>query len=63
MNKNYIDIIAKSKKRFHKKRAEMLFEEKVKVIIELQKINEEIRKSSKDRGEKNNMHKVWQLQS
>ena len=59
MNKNYIENIAESKKRFHKKRASMPFEEKVKIIIELQKINAEMRKGINS-GRKNSIYKVWQ---
>lgn len=62
MNRNFIDQIAESKRRFHKKRAEMSFEEKIKIIVELQKINAEMRKGNQ-RQEKNNIYKVWQLQN
>ena len=62
LNKNLIDKIAESKRRFHKKRAEMSFEEKVKIIIELQKIDSEMRKGNQ-RQVKNNIYKVWQLQN
>lgn len=60
MTKNYIEGIGESKKRFHKKRASMPFEEKVKIIIELQKINAEMRKGIKA-GRKNSIYKVWQF--
>lgn len=56
-----MDQIVESKKRFHKKRAEMSFEEKVKIIVELQKINAEMRKRNPSQV-KNNIYKVWQLQ-
>jgi len=62
MNRNFIDQIASSKRRFHKKRAEMPFEEKVKIIVELQKINAEMRKGNR-RQKKNDIYKVWQLQN
>jgi hypothetical protein len=62
LNKNLIDKIAESKRRFHKKRAEMSFEDKVKIIIELQKIDAEIRKRN-PRQQKTNIHRVWQLQN
>lgn len=62
MNRNFIDQIAESKSCFHKKRAEMSFEEKIKIIVELQKINAEMRKGNQ-RQEKNNIYKVWQLQN
>ena len=56
-----MDQIVESKRRFHKKRAEMSFEEKVKIIVELQKINAEMRKRNPSQV-KNNIYKVWQLQ-
>ena len=62
MNRNFINQIAESKRRFHKKRADMPFEEKIKIIVELQKINAEMKKGNQ-RQEKNTIHKVWQLQN
>jgi len=62
MNRNFINQIAESKRRFHKKRAKMSFEEEIKIIVELQKINAEMKKGNQ-RQEKNTIHKVWQLQN
>ena len=56
MNRNFIDQIAESKRRFHKKRAKMSFEEKIKIIVELQKINAEMKKGNQ-RQEKNKIYK------
>ena len=42
MDKNYQSHIAESKFEYHKNRAKMSFEDKVKVIVELQKIEAEL---------------------
>jgi hypothetical protein len=59
MNKSLVDRIGKSKKQFHKKRAEMGFEEKVKIIIQLQKINVEMIKGNKRKT--NSLYRVWNI--
>jgi len=59
LSKSFINQISKSKKQFHRKRAEMLFEEKVKIIIELQKINAEMLKGNQRK--KNNIYRIWNI--
>lgn len=59
MSKNLIDHISKSKKQFHKIRAKMSFEEKINIIIELQKINAEMIKGNKRKT--NNIYRVWNI--
>jgi hypothetical protein len=55
-----LNHIAEAKVRYHKNLAKMPFEEKVKIIVELQKIDTEIRKKNSKRiGAK--YRKVWQL--
>jgi len=40
------DHITESKIRYHKSRAKLPFEEKIKIIVELQKIDSEMRKKT-----------------
>lgn len=49
MDKNYLLHVADSKIAYHKKKAKMAYEEKVMVIIELQKIKNEFILSRKDK--------------
>ena len=56
----YISRLAKSKELYHKKKAKMPYEEKVKIILELQKINVEMRAKSKRKTTKHNK-KVWDV--
>ena len=60
MDKNYLLHVADSKSAYHKKRAKMPYEEKVKIIIELQKIKNEFILSGKRDGKCSK--KVWELQ-
>ena len=61
MDKNYLSHIAGTKANFHKNRAKMPFEEKVKIIVELQKIENEFIKSNKNRSNTVKYRKVWVL--
>ncbi len=61
MNENYLSLIAESKAVYHKKRAKMSYEEKLKVIVELQKIECEMIKSNKKRKSGNKLRNVWQI--
>lgn len=59
-NKDYISHIAESKILYHKKKAQVPYEEKVKIILELQKINQEMR-SKQNRKNDSKIKKVWDL--
>ncbi len=61
MNKNYLSSVAESKAIYHKKRAQMPYEKKMKVIIELQKIECEMIKNNKNRKSGNKLRNVWQI--
>jgi len=52
--------IIDSKARFHKNRAKTPYEEKVKIILELQKINQEMR-SKQNRKNNQKINKVWDV--
>ncbi|MBU0474659.1 MAG: hypothetical protein KKF62_10900 [Bacteroidetes bacterium] len=59
-NNKYIMNIIDSKARFHKNRAKTPYEEKVKIILELQKINQEMR-SKQNRKNNQKINKVWDV--
>jgi len=59
-DKNYIMHIAKSKARFHKNKVKTPYEEKVRIILELQKINNEMLSKNKRKNSRANT-KVWEL--
>jgi hypothetical protein len=61
MNKNYIHHIAESKAEYHRSRAKMSYEDKVKIIIELQKIDAEMRKNNRTRKSENKLRLIWEL--
>ena len=61
MNKDYILHIAESKIQYHKQQAKLPFEEKLKIIVELQKIDFEMRKNSKRKDRDNKIRVVWQI--
>lgn len=61
VNKNYISKVAESKTAYHKKRARMPYEEKVKIIIELQKLECEMVKSNPKRKSSQKIKRVWQI--
>ena len=50
-----IDILFKVKEKFHKKLAKLPFEEKIKILVKLQKIANDIRSSSRKK------HSVWKI--
>ena len=62
MNKNYISYIAETKGQYHKQQAKLPFEEKLKIIVELQKIDFEMRKNNKKRIQDNKFRMVWQIE-
>ena len=45
IDKHFINNIFDNKKNFHKKNASLPFEEKVRIVVELQKIDFEMRKN------------------
>ena len=60
LDKSYLLHVAESKISYHKKQAKMAYEEKVKIIIELQKIkNEFLLKHGKNTTPSMN---VWRIQ-
>jgi len=61
MDKNYLLHVADSKIAYHKKKAKMSYEEKVMIIVELQKIKNEFILSRKDKIKSNK--KVWNIQA
>jgi len=61
MNKDYILNVAESKAKYHKQKAKMSFEEKFKILIELQKIDIEMIKNNKRGKISNKLRFVWQV--
>ncbi|MDY0082629.1 MAG: hypothetical protein RBR74_05550 [Ignavibacteriaceae bacterium] len=59
MNKKYISKAAESKIKYHRSRAKMPYEEKFRIIIELQKIEAEMMKSNKSRTN-SRIPRVWE---
>ena len=59
-NNTYISRLAKSKDIYHKRKAKIPYEEKVKIILELQKINAEMRSGKKRKKEEYNA-KIWKI--
>ena len=60
MDKNYLLHVAESKAAYHKNQAKMGYEEKVKIIIELQKVKDEFQRS---KGNNSKLIKnVWRFQ-
>ncbi len=51
--KKLLDEIFTTKKKFHKSQANLQIEEKIKILIELQKIAKKI--------QKNNKFKIWEI--
>jgi hypothetical protein len=62
MDKNYLLHVAETKVNYHKNRAKMPYEEKVKIIVELQKIENEFIKNNKNRKTNSKYRKVWEIQ-
>ncbi|MBL7114071.1 MAG: hypothetical protein ISS19_19200 [Bacteroidales bacterium] len=60
-NPDYISQLAKSKNSFHLRRANVSFEEKLKVIIELQKLDIEMSRTNRSRKTRNKVMKVWEI--
>jgi len=60
MDNSYLLHVAESKVAYHKKQAKMAYEEKVKIIVELQKIKHEFISSNKSNKKSN--QKIWTFQ-
>jgi hypothetical protein len=60
VDKNYIKHIAESKAKYHNTRSKMSYEEKFKIVLELQKIDCEMRKNNKFKSHSTRIPKVWQ---
>jgi len=56
----YISHMANSKARYHKNSAKTPYEEKVRIILELQKINNEMLSKNKRKNNRTNT-KNWEL--
>ena len=52
MDKDYLSHIAEAKIKYHKKQTQIPYEEKFRIILELQKISAEMSRSSKNRKTK-----------
>lgn len=61
MNKNYILHIGESKRKYHKNQSAISYEEKFKIILELQKIDSEMRKNNRPNDSFTYKYKMWQL--
>jgi CO dehydrogenase/acetyl-CoA synthase alpha subunit len=60
-NKDYITRIAESKTEYHRQKANMPFEEKFKILIELQKLDHEMTKNNKKRKISDKLRFVWRI--
>lgn len=61
MDNNYKNIISEQKQRYHLNRSQMTFEDKIKVIIELQKIDFEFSKIRKKTFDA--YKRIWNLEN
>ncbi len=57
----YIKKIAETKVQYHKKKSTLPFEEKFKIIIELQKIDLEMLDKNKSRSNVKKYRRLWQI--
>ncbi len=60
MNEDYILKIVESKSKYHRQAAKKTYEEKFNIILALQKIDVEMKKSSKAIDKNSARYKVWQ---
>jgi hypothetical protein len=58
-NQDYISHLAESKAIYHTQKAKVPFEEKLKIIIELQKMEMEMIKRNKSRKTSKKFRQVW----
>ena len=61
MSNDYKIQIAESKAKYHLDKSKMAYEEKIKVVLALQKLDSEIRNNNPSKNKKKK-YKVWQLQ-
>lgn len=61
MNNDYILRIAESKAKYHRDKSKITYEEKFRIILELQKLDIEIKNSNPSRAKKRNNYNVWEL--
>ena len=61
MSKDYIQRIAESKVKYHQNKTKMPYEEKFRIILELQKLDIEIRNSNPSRKKRRYNLSVWQI--
>lgn len=62
MNENYINKIAESKLKYHRQSAKKSYEEKFEIILALQNIDIEMKKSLKLKKGNSIRLKVWDLE-
>lgn len=62
MDNKYQSHIAETKVDYHKNMAKKSFEDKVKIIVELQKIEAEFIKNNKTRSTSNKYRRIWEIQ-
>ena len=62
MSKNYISHIADSKTKYHRNKALLAYEEKFKILLELQKIDCEMKNSNKNRNVDSSGFTVWGIE-
>ena len=60
-DRDYISGIAESKALYHINRAKVPFEEKLKIIIALQKLDIEMSRTNRSRKTRNKVMKVWEI--
>jgi hypothetical protein len=60
-SQDYISHVAESKVNYHLQKAKVPFEEKLKIIIELQKLDMEMIKRNKTRKTCDKFRQVWSL--
>jgi hypothetical protein len=61
MNKNYLTLVSESKASYHRSLAGIPYEEKLKIIIKLQKIDTEMRKNKKRRAD-DKFRMIWEIE-
>ncbi|MDY0080832.1 MAG: hypothetical protein RBR95_09610 [Ignavibacteriaceae bacterium] len=62
MSNEYLINLSKTKSVFHKNSAKTPYEEKVKIIIQLQKLSVEMQSRNSKRPEPDKMRCVWQIE-
>ena len=60
-SRTYLSQLGESKTIYHNQKAKVPFEEKLKIIIELQKLDMEMIKRNKYRKNSNKFRQVWNL--